>query len=87
MITFFFVLFSCEDPNYPENIWDEEDQGKSTPLVTEIQPSEGGFAGFDTIMMRTELCVCEGEPTISQDTSHHHRNIQVRCVFLCPEIW
>jgi len=51
MITFFFLLFSCEDPNYPENIWDEEDQGKSTPLVTEIQPSEGAFAGIDTIII------------------------------------
>ena len=48
---FFFVLFSCEDPNYPENIRDEEDQGKSTPLVTEIQPYDGAFAGIDTIII------------------------------------
>ena len=23
------VMFSCEDPNYPENIWDEDDQGRA----------------------------------------------------------
>ena len=51
IICVFLILFSCEDPNYPENIWDEEDQGKSTPFITDIQPSDGAFAGIDTIII------------------------------------
>lgn len=31
-------IFSCEDPNYPDSIWDADDPGNLTPLVTEVAP-------------------------------------------------
>ena len=43
-----FLIFSCEDPNYPENIWDENDQGNASPSISSIEP-EAAFAGIDTL--------------------------------------
>ena len=43
-----FFIFSCEDPNYPENIWDENDQGNATPSISSVEP-EAAFAGIDTL--------------------------------------
>ena len=44
----FFLIFSCEDPNYPENIWDENDQGNASPSISSVEP-EAAFAGIDTL--------------------------------------
>ncbi len=43
------VMFSCEDPNYPENIWDEDDQGNASPSISFVEPEESAFAGIDTL--------------------------------------
>ena len=43
------VMFSCEDPNYPENIWDEDDQGNSSPSISSVEPEGSAFAGIDTL--------------------------------------
>ena len=44
-----FFIFSCEDPNYPENIWDEDDQGNASPSISSVEPEEAAFAGIDTL--------------------------------------
>ena len=44
-------IFSCEEPDAPASIWDENDQGGSTPIVSGVEPSQGAFAGIDTIMI------------------------------------
>ena len=41
-------IFYCEDPNYPENIWDENDQGNASPSISSVEP-EAAFAGIDTL--------------------------------------
>ena len=43
-----FLIFSCEDPNYPENIWDENYQGNASPSISSVEP-EAAFAGIDTL--------------------------------------
>ncbi len=43
------LIFSCEDPNYPENIWDEDDQGNASPSISSVEPEEAAFAGIDTL--------------------------------------
>ena len=43
------VMFSCEDPNYPENIWDEDDQGNASPSISSVEPGGSAFAGIDTL--------------------------------------
>jgi len=43
------VMFSCEDPNYPENIWDEDYQGNSSPSISSVEPEGSAFAGIDTL--------------------------------------
>ena len=43
------LTFSCEDPNYPENIWDEDDQGNASPSISSVEPEEAAFAGIDTL--------------------------------------
>ena len=42
------LIFSCEDPNYPENIWDEDDQGNASPSISSVEP-EAAVAGIDTL--------------------------------------
>ena len=46
-----FSFFSCEEPNYPKDIWDKNDEGSPTPTVTSILPADGAFAGIDTIVI------------------------------------
>ena len=46
-----FIFFSCEEPDAPDSIWDENDQGGNTPIVSSVEPSQGAFAGIDTIMI------------------------------------
>ena len=43
------LIFSCEDTNYPENIWDEDDQGNASPSISSVEPEEAAFAGIDTL--------------------------------------
>lgn len=48
------ALFSaCEEPDYPENIWNPDDQGGPTPVITSVEPDSGKvFAGVDTIRIK-----------------------------------
>ena len=44
-------IFSCEEPDAPASIWDENDLGGSTPIVSGVEPSQGAFAGIDTVLI------------------------------------
>ena len=48
---FFIFFFSCEEPNAPDSIWDGNDQGGATPIDSGVEPSQGAFAGIDTIVI------------------------------------
>ena len=49
-ILFLIILvFSCDDPDYPEDIWNEDDTGGLSPVVTSVEPADGAFAGIDTL--------------------------------------
>ena len=48
---FFIFFFSCEEPDAPDSIWDGNDQGGTTPIVSGVEPSQGAFAAIDTIMI------------------------------------
>ena len=48
-VSIFF--FSCEEPDALGSIWDGNDQGDTTPIVSGVEPSQGAFAGIDTIMI------------------------------------
>ena len=43
------IVASCEDPNYPDSVWDENDSGNATPSISSVEPASGAFAGIDTI--------------------------------------
>ncbi|SVA59501.1 uncharacterized protein METZ01_LOCUS112355, partial [marine metagenome] len=44
------ILFiSCEENQYPEDIWDPDDQGLPTPIITSIEPPDSAFSGADEI--------------------------------------
>ena len=51
LMSFCLLFFSCEEPDAPDSIWDENDQGGTTPIVNSVEPSQGAFAGIDTIMI------------------------------------
>ena len=51
LLVFFIFFYSCEEPDAPESIWDGNDQGGTTPIVSGVEPSQGAFAGIDTIMI------------------------------------
>jgi len=47
VLIIFFI--SCEDNQYPEDIWDPDDQGLPTPIITSIDPPDSAFSGADEI--------------------------------------
>ena len=49
LLGFSILIFSCEEPDSPDSIWDENDQGGSTPIVDTVEPLQGAFAGIDTL--------------------------------------
>ena len=52
IVLFFLTLIcfnGCENSNYPDDIWNENDLGNPKPFITSILPEEGGFAGIDTL--------------------------------------
>ena len=51
LLGFSIFFFSCEEPDAPDSIWDGNDQGGATPIVNGVEPSQGAFAGIDTIMI------------------------------------
>ena len=50
-IILFFIIFliSCEEPNKSDSIWDENDIGSSTPVISTVMPSQNAFAGIEQI--------------------------------------
>ena len=68
------VFFSCEEPDAPDSIWDGNDQGGTTPIVNGVEPSQGAFAGIDTIMI----------------TGQHFSQMYLKILFIlmaCLEMW
>ena len=53
ILSFIIFLISCEEPNKSDSIWDENDIGSSTPVIsTQRTPSQNAFfAGIDTILI------------------------------------
>ena len=51
LLGFSIFILSCEEPDVPDSVWDENDQGGSTPIVSSVEPSQGAFAGIDTVMI------------------------------------
>ena len=51
LLVFFIFFFSCEEPDAPDSIWDGNDQGGTTPIISGVEPPQGAFAGIDTIMI------------------------------------
>ena len=43
------LSISCEENQYPEDIWDPDDQGLPTPIITSIEPPDSAFSGADEI--------------------------------------
>lgn len=48
------VFISCNNDQYPEDIWDPDDQGGPTPIITSVSPSDSAFAGSDIITINGE---------------------------------
>ena len=51
ILSFIIFLISCEEPNKSDSIWDENDIGSSTPVISTVTPSQNAFAGIDTILI------------------------------------
>ena len=51
ILSFIIFLISCEEPNKSDSIWDENDIGSSTPVISTVMPSQNAFAGIDTILI------------------------------------
>ncbi|MFQ6616325.1 MAG: IPT/TIG domain-containing protein [Fidelibacterota bacterium] len=43
------VLIGCEEPDYPENIWDPGDTGNPSPSISAVQPVDGSLAGIGEV--------------------------------------
>jgi len=48
------VFTNCDDDQYPEDIWDPDDQGAPTPIITSVSPFDSAFAGSDIITINGE---------------------------------
>ncbi len=48
------VFTSCDNDQYPEDIWDPDDQGAPTPIITSVSPFDSAFAGSDIITINGE---------------------------------
>ena len=51
LLGFSIFILSCEEPDVLDSVWDENDQGGSTPIVSSVEPAQGAFAGIDTVMI------------------------------------
>ena len=45
---------SCVDNQYPDDIWDPNDRGLPSPVITSLSPSDSAFAGSDIITINGE---------------------------------
>ena len=43
------MLLSCNDSNYPNDVWDVNDLGKPTPKINNIFPTDSAFSGSDEV--------------------------------------
>ena len=44
-----FLLLSCNDSNYPNDVWDVNDLGKPAPKINNIFPTDSAFSGSDEV--------------------------------------
>jgi len=49
-----FGIFSCEEPDYPKNIYDENPEVLPNPSITSISPSDSAFSGIGIITISGE---------------------------------
>jgi len=49
LISASIFYISCEDEQYPDDIWDQNDTGNPTPVITSVDPPDSAFAGADEI--------------------------------------
>lgn len=47
-------LFSCEEPNYPDNIYDENVEGLPDPVISSVSPDDSAFAGIGILTITGE---------------------------------
>jgi len=43
------LSLSCEDNQYPESIWDPNEQSAPTPVITSVLPQDSAYAGVSTV--------------------------------------
>jgi len=48
------VLFAACDNDYPDSVWDEDDEGKPTPVITSISPADSALEGVQVIEINGE---------------------------------
>lgn len=59
-ISIFFIcgivltLFSCEKPDYPDNIFDPGKTGNPDPVITDISPADSAFSGIGILTITGE---------------------------------
>jgi|GEM_PF-1208075 len=46
MMIIFLSLSGCLEPDYPDNIWDPDDQGKPTPVITTVTPPDSTYGSI-----------------------------------------
>lgn len=44
-----FTLFTCEYDDYPDPIWDEDDAGNATPVITSVSPANLAYEGITEV--------------------------------------
>ena len=44
-----FFLLSCNDSNYPNDVWDINNLGKPTPQINNVSPADSAFSGSDEV--------------------------------------
>ncbi|RMF06810.1 MAG: hypothetical protein D6762_08715 [Candidatus Neomarinimicrobiota bacterium] len=43
------LLWQCSEPNYPDNIYDPNEQGLPDPVITSVSPADSAFSGIGII--------------------------------------
>lgn len=54
LLTFFGIMFSisswsCQDEQYPNDIWNPNEVPNPDPIITEVSPTDSAFAGADIV--------------------------------------
>lgn len=65
MMIIFLSLSGCLEPDYPDNIWDPDDQGNPTPVITSVTPPDSTYGAIGS--KKTVVIVGENFNTIPTD--------------------